>query len=169
MYQMNFAIDMQHFSLNNILLLEPTTNIVMSGSFTKINYITEWFTMNGIYIMFPIDVIDVYGAGTKMQMKYNPYTSVNSAILHDIAKMEHKLLDMYMHTHLRSVKKQISLSRQLQTGNMKIYKEMIAGVIAPPPEGFRRKMYMIKISGIWDSNDECGITYKLFEAHGYSS
>jgi hypothetical protein len=119
--------------------------------------------------MFPINTLETYGHRTKMQMKYNPYTTINSAILYDIMQLEHRLLDMYMQLRDNSaLRKQLSLSKQLQVGYMKIYKEMTGGVILSPPAGFGKKSYMIKISGIWESDNECGITYKLFESFGYS-
>jgi hypothetical protein len=166
---MNFAVDIQHLLTNNILLLESNPNIVISGSFTKVNYITEWFTMNGLYIMFPVEPLDISGMGTKLHLKYNPYTPYNASMIQELIKLEHKLLDMYIYTRNANLTKHISLSRQLQMGNIKVYKEMTAGIIAPPPSGFHIKSYMIKVSGIWESNDECGITYKLFEAYGYSA
>jgi hypothetical protein len=165
---MNFAVEIPYITQNNILMLDLTPNIVINGSFTKINYITDFLTINGLYIMFPINPLETFGARTKMQMKYNPYTPANAALLHDVMQLEHRLLDMYIHMRGLPIKKQISLSKQLQAGYMKIYKEMTAGVILPPPAGFGKRSYMIKISGIWESGNECGITYKLFESFGYS-
>lgn len=164
---MNIAVDLSRFTTNNVLYLDPTNNIIINGTFAKINYITEWFTMNGVYLMFPIEITAIEGVDTKMVMKYNPHTYKNTHLIQDLMRIEHRLLDNYLQTKVQSRRKKIVLSKQLSSGSMKIYKEKAymeeTGDSLP-----RNKIhYMIKISGIWETANECGITYKLFECHSY--
>jgi hypothetical protein len=51
---MNISIDLPKILLPNIYFPYKKTNIMMEGNFTKIIYSNEYFTMNGLYILFPI-------------------------------------------------------------------------------------------------------------------
>jgi hypothetical protein len=53
------------------------------------------------------------------------------------------------------------LSKQLYSGKIKVYKEINNG---ENYEG-KNKYYVIKLSGIWESNEEVGLTYKLIEVN----
>ena len=57
-----------------------------------------------------------------------------------------------------------SLHNQLHSGNVKIYKSYNEQSIYPPP-GFAPivKKYVIKMSGIWETDRNIGITYKFLE------
>lgn len=164
---MNIAVDLSRFTTNNVLYLDPTNNIIINGTFAKMNYITEWFTMNGIYLMFPIEISSIDGSDTKMVMKYNPHTHRNAQLIQDLTRIEHRLIDNYLQTRPRHTHKKIVLSKQLYNGGMKIYKEK--AYVEETKEYLPRNKtyYMIKISGIWETENECGITYKLFETHSY--
>jgi hypothetical protein len=48
----------------------------------------------------------------------------------------------------------------MYSGKMKVYKEMNMNAE-------EKKSYVIKISGVWESKEEVGITYKLIEVNEY--
>jgi len=52
--------------------------------------------------------------------------------------------------------KVLLLSKQLASGFMKVYKESHLSSAKPPDT------FCVKISGVWETKDECGLTYKLF-------
>ena len=56
---MNISIDLQKITLSNLFFLDKKSNIIMDGNFTKILYSNELFTMNGLYILFPIEVTTI--------------------------------------------------------------------------------------------------------------
>ena len=53
------------------------------------------------------------------------------------------------------------LTKQLYSGNLKLYKEFNDSKIT---NNEKKISFIIKISGIWESNEEIGITYKIMES-----
>ena len=51
---MNVLLNINDFNIENVFLMENKENIIVNGIFIKILYSSEYFTMNGIYIDFPI-------------------------------------------------------------------------------------------------------------------
>ena len=52
---MNIILNLNNINSYNVCFLEPKKNIIMDGLFTKINFLNEYLTMNGIFIIFPIE------------------------------------------------------------------------------------------------------------------
>ena len=48
---MNVILKMEQFDIINIFFPDTKPNMLMDGIFTKINYSTQYFTMNGIYLL----------------------------------------------------------------------------------------------------------------------
>tara|TARA_B100001758_G_C18356580_1_gene583074 strand:+ start:296 stop:772 length:477 start_codon:yes stop_codon:yes gene_type:complete len=157
---MNIIINTQSFNTHNAYWLDTKPNIIMDGNFTKINYINEIFTMNGIFLTFPIQVSSIDIIDNKKQMKFNTANYANASLIKEFVRIEHRLLDNYMQTKQINHKKNYLLAKQLYSGIMKIYKENIQN-----ETNMRTIQYVIKISGIWETTNECGLTYKLFEAY----
>ena len=53
---MNISINSLDFDIHNVSFLEPKKNILMEGYFTKINYLSQWFTMSGLFFYLPIKI-----------------------------------------------------------------------------------------------------------------
>ncbi len=152
---MNFAIDLNNFGLENLSFLDSKKNIIMEGQFTKLNFLTEWFTMNGLYFNFPIEIKNI-SVGEKNIVKFDAYTKNNISIIQYFSTLEQKLLDFYSIIKGKSLKKNNLLTKQLYSGYMKVILEKITLCSAS-------KQLILKISGIWETDNEIGITYKLFE------
>lgn len=152
---MNFAIDFNNFGLENLSFLDSKKNIIMEGQFTKLNFLTEWFTMNGLYFNFPIEIKNI-SLGEKNIVKFDAYTKNNISIIQYFSTLEQKLLDFYSIIKGKSLKKNSLLTKQLYSGYMKVILEKITLCSTS-------KQLILKISGIWETDNEIGITYKLFE------
>ena len=50
-----FALQLESYTPHQFFFLEPKPNIIIDGTFTKIIYTSEDFTLNGIYIFIPQD------------------------------------------------------------------------------------------------------------------
>ena len=135
----------------------------MNGNFTKITYSNELFTMNGIYILFPAEVSSVEKITNKKQIRLNPTTSTNSALIQELSKFENRLLEYYRQSRNCDRKFSNLIFKQLQCGCIKVYKDF--GDDNDNPCSIDSMQYVIKISGVWESQDEIGLTYKLFEAN----
>jgi hypothetical protein len=114
----------------------------IDGNYTKIIYSTKYFTMNGIYLTFPIVPLCIY-------KNIITFSEQSSDFLQSIEKIEKDCLDYY--SFYFSIEKQpvYYLYQQLKNGNIKYYKET------------NGSQYYLKISGIWDTDYEYGITYKI--------
>jgi len=181
----------------------------MDGNFTKIIYSNQWFTINSIFIHFPIEWLSVEKIANKSILRFNPYSPKNLPIVQDFAKFETRNLEYFKtfgKLHNRTTN---TFSKQLYTGNMKIFKEYVdpnkvsyddyispqcfgissrsSTVLNEAKRGYRpnfrnevdesfgssftdtpslEKMFVIKISGIWENYEEIGLTFKLMEQGG---
>jgi hypothetical protein len=159
---MIITLDLQKFTLTNLFFLDTKKNMIMDGNFTKLLYSNEWFIMNGLYLLFPIEHNGPEKIMNKTQIRFHPYSQNNQHIVQEFAKVERKILEYYKHT--RGINKKISnlLHRQMACGLMKTTKEY-------PNQNYSADhdhlQYVIKISGVWETREEMGLTYKLFEVH----
>ena len=158
--QMNISIDLQKITLPNVYFLDKKTNIIMDGNFTKIIYSNDWFTMNGLYVLFPIESHSVDKISNKVILKFNPYNANNSIIIQEFSKLELRILEYYKNIYRCKTKISGFLSRQLYTGSMKLYKDYGSCDIKK-----NNIQYIIKISGVWETYEEIGLTYKLIEVN----
>tara|TARA_B100001093_G_C26569075_1_gene902136 strand:+ start:185 stop:670 length:486 start_codon:yes stop_codon:yes gene_type:complete len=161
---MNVALSLNQINSQNIGLLESKTNIVMEqGKFTKINFLDDSFTMNGLYILFPISSYTVDCTNNRKNMKFQSNSLPNSSHAKDLIKLESRILDFYISNKQKEYKKSFLLKKQIESGFMKIYRENNSYLFQS------HFVYILKISGIWESDGEIGITYKLFESNSISS
>lgn len=151
---MNFCLHIPNFNISNISLLESKQNILMEGFFTKINYLSEFFTMNGLFLYAPIKIKGIIE--DKNFIKFDPYSPDNNQFIKQFSNIEDQLLSFYIHNKQKNLKKQNILSKQFYNGVLKVNIDKSA-------IGKNSKVYIIKISGIWETSDQIGITYKLFE------
>jgi hypothetical protein len=157
---MIIAIDLpKKISVNNLYILDAKRNMIMDGFFSKLIYSNELFTMTGIYVLCPIQITGLEYNGTKKQIKFNPYTQPNMQIIQDFSKLEYRILEYYKQTKQNNKKFINSLAKQLYSGYLKIYKDYNQS--AQCSNG--PCVFLLKISGIWETNDNIGLTYKIYE------
>ena len=156
---MIFATDIYNIDISKIIFCNQIRNNVISGVFSKINYNTEFSLLNGLYILFPIEPT----THQHNTIEFNPYTEYNFKIIKILYNIENHILNKYNRTNstIELTKKKLILSSQLHTGFMKIYKDN-SNSNSNITNNNNNKL-VIKISGIWDTQELCGITYKLYE------
>jgi len=155
---MNIILNLNNINSYNVCFLQPKKNIIMDGLFTKINFLNEYLTMNGIFIIFPIEQYSIENNEKKYYLKFN-HTS-NMRTVQEFSKLENNLLELYNTNHNRNKKKSMLLSKQLFNGYIKIYKEKVDVI-------HDKLRLVMKISGIWENETEIGLTYKLFLSQEY--
>ena len=157
---MNISIDLQKINISNIYFSDKKANVIMDGNFSKIIYSNECFTMNGLYILFPIELTSVEKFANKVFLKFNPHNQHNTSIINEFAKLEYRILEYYKNMYKCKTKLSTFLSRQTQSGSMKLYRDYNFLDVKK-----RNAQYIIKISGVWETYDEVGLTYKLLEVN----
>jgi hypothetical protein len=131
---MNVILSKEQFNIMNIFFAETKMNMLMEGIFTKINYSTPHFTMNGIFIYF-------------------------THLTDEIVEIEKEILKQYSHQcHFSSNKKSVfsSLFSQHKSYTNTNTIQKSANIDSGTVSGF-----ILKISGIWETQTEYGITYKI--------
>ena len=157
---MNVILDVYVFQLNNIIFLESKRNMIMDGTFAKIIYSNQYFSLNSIYFDFTIEILSIEKQMNKFIMKYNPNSYANNTLIQELSKIEYRIIEYYKQINQINKRTNCILNKQLLTGNLKIYKDYnLSKINKNPPQ------YIIKISGIWENNNEIGITYKIIEGY----
>lgn len=151
---MNIILQPKYVNKNNIYFSEPVENTIMEDStFIKIYYSNEIMTLNGIFMDMEIKIISKDNYFKKM--RYNFDIKQNNTLLQKIYNIENDILNKYNYT--KSKKRNIYDS--LSNGNMKLFPSI--EINANPNIYKCENRFILKISGLWESKREIGLTYKI--------
>ena len=154
---MNLVLKLKDITHNNIYFMELVKNTVMDDSdFIRINYSNSLFITNGIHLEFKLNDIVLDRYYSKYKCSYKLIS--NMSIIDELTKLENKILISYVNTFSKDTSYKIcyKLREQLYSGSIKILSN--AGVI----NNFNlENKYILKISGVWDTGKEIGLTYKF--------
>lgn len=121
-------------------------------------------------LLYPVDLSinshrKPYIQPNKLVISFHPSHPKNAAIVQDLLLFEKSLIDYYKQYMGSSNKTPAySLKNQLLAGYMKFYRDTLTNTVSTvtSPENVH---YMIKISGVWETRDTVGLTYKLLEMY----
>lgn len=150
------VLDLYNYDQNSFYYLDTEKNILMDGTFTKIIYTHAFYTMNGLYFYFPVQYSYLEPLGDKYFIHFDPNTSQNKAILDIIFKLETQILLHYASFTNRRKMSNMTMYKQLLKGKMRIHETCKPNTSS--------HQYILKISGIWETEKDFGITYKWLEA-----
>ena len=143
--------------VDEIRFLYSKQNTVMDGEFTKILFSRENFTMNGLHLLFPI-VIDPRCNKTEyvnhIRSIHNNF-QLNAKLIHDFCLLEKNLLTQYKKYSRCDKQVEFCFHKQISTKQLRVYTESNRNV--------RANVIIIKISGVWESRNQIGMTYKIVE------
>ena len=90
----------------------------------------------------------------KQILRFHSNHLQNISVIHSLIQIEHKLLEIY-YQYKKNLKKQAKfvLHQQLMNGFVHYYQECEN----------KTGNFVLKISGIWETNNAYGITYKFIE------
>ena len=144
---MNVAVDMNEFNINNVFYQKPINNTVMDDSnFIRILYSNELITINGIFIKINLKIESIDAYYNKYRCAYQE--NLNREVINNIKNLE----SLILHNYKSSKKPAYKIKEQLDTMSIKIFTE--TNVRKVPSE------FILKISGLWETSTEYGITYK---------
>lgn len=150
------VLDLYNYDQNSFYYLDTEKNILMDGTFTKIIYTHSFYTMNGLYFYFPIQYSYLEPYGDKYFIHFDPNTLDNKTLLDIILKLETQILLHYATFTNRRKMSNMTMYKQLLKGKMRIHETCKSSTTS--------HQYILKISGIWETEKEVGITYKWLEA-----
>jgi hypothetical protein len=160
---MNLLIQPSNFSISNIFFLDTKENTIMNGNFIKFIYSTELITLNGLFIDFAILETDqkMYNGKQYLFFPKNSNEENDKKII-VFERIESELLDLFIEFQLSKKNREIlnknkihTIHKQLKNGMIKYYN--YSDNISVHPK------YYMKISGIWETATEIGLTYKLIQ------
>ena len=145
---MNISLNKEDFSIDNVYFYEPIKNsIIENSSFIRVIYSNELMAINGIYIKIDFDNLTKINDFSKQKITIN--INDNLKIINYIKSIEIEILEKI---NIERKKKIYKINEQLMTGYIK---HLIDNKYA--------NCFILKISGIWESENEYGLTFKFIE------
>ena len=147
---MNIVKRTDQYDENNLFFCEPIKNNVMNdGNFIRILYSTPNFTLNGIYLLVTLYDIMCEKYFLKYRCTFN--VAMHKDIINNIKVIEEDILKKY---EIIGKSPQFKIYDQLRNGNIKIFSDV----------GNRGSAsFILKISGIWETQFNYGLTYKFIK------
>lgn len=149
---MNIVKTLDQYDEENVYFCEPIKNNVMNeGYFIRIIYSNTLFILNGINLFIPLNDV----AFDKYYNKYKcSFSTVNHReLIEHLRIIEEKLL---IRTNIKYKTPQYKINDQMKNGNIKLFLE---NVNEKPINNY----FILKISGIWETETHYGLTYKFLK------
>jgi hypothetical protein len=143
-----------NFDFKYIFLGNTINNrILENGKFTRIYYSTPLCSFNGIYTLLYIDDIIETNCNNSFNNKLMINVEKNGVLLNSIKQLEEKILRV------------VEVKNKTLTFN--IYNELMKGFLKL---NYKNNIYnsqiLLKISGIWETEDSYGLSYKYYYLKG---
>ena len=138
---------MEQYNDCNVIFCEPIkNNIMVDGNFIRILYSTNHMILNGIYLLMNLTEITC-------EKYYNKYKCVfnivkNKDFIDKIKSIEEDILKKYKTSKTPSYK----IYEQVKYGSIKVFNDI---------GNNRQCSFLLKISGIWETSTNYGLTYKF--------
>lgn len=126
-------------------------NIMKNGNFIKILYFSPLFKMNGIYLK--LDIENYLNENNIFRNNYifNPYLHIEL-----IEKIKNIEIDILSRCGIIGKNAEYDLYKKLISGNIKIITDTIEQ---------KYDNFIIKISGIWENENNYGLNYKFIRGN----
>ena len=149
---MNIVKRIDQYDENNIFFCEPIKNNVMNeGNFIRILYSTYNVVFNGIYLLITLNDVSCEKYYTKYRCNFS--VAHHRDIIDNLKIIEEDLLKK---CELVDKIPQFKIYEQLKNGNLKIFTDV----------GNRNmSSFILKISGIWETQYNYGLTYKFIKVN----
>jgi hypothetical protein len=149
---MNIVKNIDQYNEKYIYFCEPIKNNIMNnGNFIRIIYSNEIFILNGINLFLKLSDVFYEKYYNKFKCSFNLIT--HAKLIDDIKCIEEDLLQR---VNIFTKIPQFKICEQLKNGNIKLFLEN--------GENLTNGDFMLKISGVWETDTQYGLTYKFTKA-----
>ena len=146
---MNLVKLIEQYNNNNIFFCDPIKNNIMNnGNFIRILYSNPNMILNGVYLL--INLYDICCEKYYNKYKCNFNISNHKDIIENIKLIEEEILKKYKSNKTPTFK----IYEQIKSGYIKIFSD-----IGNKPQC----SFILKISGIWETQQNFGLTYKFIK------
>ena len=151
---MNLTINMNQYNKDFIVLSDKIKNNIMNnGDFFRIYFTNEIFTSNGIFLNFNLENIIIEKYFNKIKCNFIE-TPINITIIYQIKQIEKELLNKFKYINLNPVYR---IEEQLTNQYIKLFDDKNFSL-----GKYNNLKFLLKISGIWSSNNDYGLTFRFF-------
>lgn len=154
--------DLDNIDLNLFFFHESIPNTTNPGSYSRIIYSNEYCVFNGVNILFSLSCINQSTYFKSEKYFYDIYDIKNKTQIEKLLLLEKQILDKYNgHFSLDTTKKvEYKLQEKIQNG----YIKLIRNTDTPTNSVHFQEAthFLIKISGVWESDSHYGLTFRLF-------
>ena len=152
MLTMNIVLNIPDFDEKNVFFLSPVKNTIMeNSSFIRLIYSNDVLSLTNILIKIDFQMSGVEKSFNKY--KYIFKIDKNKEIINKITTIETALLERL---NIANKTKVARIATNLRLENVKLFTNDI-------PSIENQGHYILKISGIWETQYEYGLTYKYLE------
>ena len=152
---MFLIIQPRDFNKHYLMLSEKTKNNIMNdGWFYRLYYSDEEGTSKGLFLGFELKNVTVEKYFNKLKCTFDQKENAN--IIGFIKAVEKSILDIMPEKH--SKKPTYRIEEQLQNNFIKIFYNHQQSM----PKNYNSVKLLLKISGIWTSAKEYGVTFRFF-------
>ena len=151
---MNIVYDVDKYSSDKIFFLETKRNTIMDGFFTKILYSDEFLTTIGLYVKAQFHGLSIQAINNKKLLMFDK-KSYNIILAEKISQIEKDVLNYYKILFGCDKRPVHILSDHLAKHCLKLYMK--------DNNKSHDMKTIIKISGVWETSRDFGITYKFIE------
>ena len=152
--------EISDINLNNLIIMDPIkNNVLLESYFYKINYYNNIIIYNGLYIHFELKYLEILND----KIIYNFEENYN--ILNELFKIENELLNI---NNIQK-KKNLKIKEIIEKKNIKYnYIDINSNININNINHFNNINnnsnhidLILKISGIWKTNENYGLTFKF--------
>ncbi len=149
---MNIVKKIDQYNENNCFFCEPIkNNVINDGTFIRIIYSTHNVVLNGIYLLLTLNDISSEKYYTQYRCNFNVIN--HKDIIDNLKIIEEGLLKK---CEIKDKIPQFKINDQLKNGSFKVFTDICNKVMCS---------FILKISGIWETQYNYGLTYKFIKVN----
>ena len=172
-----FAENIENLDYNNIIICDPIKNsIIEQSNFYKIIYSNRYVSYNGLYVLFNIDNIQI----NKDKINFTNNNN-NNNILNELIKLEEYIIKQCINSKVKNIN--YKLREYLANNSFKfvynddinkfnsLNKKFINNLISNNIDNNidNNSFFILKISGLWETRENIGMTFKIIKINKYLS
>ena len=151
---MYISLNTNQYDINNVIISEKTKNNIMTnGDFYRLYYSTEDIILNGLHISFELKNISIEKYFNKIKCIFDN-NEYNNSTVYLLKNIEKRLLERYRGINRECVYR---IGEQLENKFIKIFDDNYINI-----KRYKSIKFVLKVSGIWSSQNEFGLTFRFF-------
>lgn len=154
---MNLVTNIHNFNENYLFFSEPIRNNIMNGgNFIRFIYSTHEMTMNGLFFQISLENSEIEKQFNKWRCSFS--VDDHKDIVSSLSMLETQILNKHFSSPFKRRKNQIA--EQFSSGSIKLVESSIFENASTMAD---KNNFLIKISGIWETDTEYGLTFKFLK------